>query len=418
MNIDGHLPLPFPFYDAVEKQFFRTESCLRDFRVWNLFTDVRHFPPFEIVAEDVCSGAVSGEVDAYLYDVNDNLVANLETEYDLITQIETKTDGVRTWLVYDASSILNTDLPEGLHYVQIDFCGQTWYSELVNICNDNIGSCDITDIDFYNYVPDGMDTFSWAADEISFTLATPGDGSFYSDRFDIIAGNDYAFSFNLEDSIGNNLAEIVLGTTDTPPAAGDRCSNLISWDIATATGQKTLIFTATQTTSCRIWFYASAPRENIDVTMSGVSFYQYTSCSLADRLELNWWNDCDLAEVLYQTGFRNRLYFPKKISLLSPTYNTEKEIDQVDGVDMISKVVTNKVYTFSFLAPQYMADAMVFMQMHTDIYLTTKTGETIRAQNVNVTPDYYNSCYYRIKIEFVAESVVSSSCCNNYTLMP
>ena len=140
MNIDDNkLDLPFPFLDSLNKQAFRQAKCNGNLHTFEILTDRLRFPPFEMRVT-ACTGAVC---DWELYDTSDNLISDLDAEYNICDFFDYDIDGDELIIQYNGLLDFAAQLPLGQYYIKASLgdggldhdydCG-TFYSEIVTIC--------------------------------------------------------------------------------------------------------------------------------------------------------------------------------------------------------------------------------------------------------------------------------------------
>lgn len=136
----------------------------------------------------------------------------------------------------------------------------------------------------------------------------------------------------------------------------------------------------------------------IVVTMSdGVAFYSDVFTVVKDvqpYLKLEWWDREDLlmnAEAIaYDLGsgsyFKNRLYLCTQLG--KPEYEFKEEGEERDGLFFPEKMLSEKTYKFTFLAPEYLCDVMRFIRMSDIIDITDMYGNTYRCDQFLMTPKW------------------------------
>lgn len=136
---------------------------------------------------------------------------------------------------------------------------------------------------------------------------------------------------------------------------------------------------------------------------------------MANYIKLEWWNECDLGNIYYSGGFKNKVYFETEIG--KPDYVIEQETkNNQQGVDIILSSVRKKIYQFEVYVPEYMVDALVDMALHDNIHITYTNGLYSSAvRNVQVIPnweDISNDCMATVTIKFQQDDqLVDNACC-------
>jgi hypothetical protein len=116
-------------------------------------------------------------------------------------------------------------------------------------------------------------------------------------------------------------------------------------------------------------------------------------------LKLVWYNNGDIAPVMYQNAFQNLLYIEDAYTeAIVPEVQQDVEKDnQGNSIVMFQRVVQK--YKFETLLPDYLLDALTLMQIHSDIYLT-ENNETVQCVQIKVTPTYSDNYLGKAVVEF------------------
>lgn len=111
-------------------------------------------------------------------------------------------------------------------------------------------------------------------------------------------------------------------------------------------------------------------------------------------LKIEWWDTEDFimdgARIVYKTTqwtFRNVLYLPSYLA--KPEYTYSEEGEERDGLFYPIKQISEKLYRFSFLAPEYLLDVMRFIRL-SDYVRITYHGEEYNADSFLLTPEWVN----------------------------
>jgi len=412
MNIDNRLNLPFPFLDALEKQAFRQAKCNGNLKTFQILTDARRFPPFEMRVT-ACTGAVC---DWELYDIQDNLIADLDAEYNICDYFDYDIVGGELIIQYDGDPFC-TDLPTGQYYIKANLgdggldpdyeCG-TFYSEVVTICKNptlitgwhNGGGAL------------GFDTFSSDGEEIisAIEIAPAGVAYCFSDPVPNIengniitavfcflqnSGTRPVFSFVNDDGGG-----VLTSPVNYTPVDG---INIV---------QFTVIRTPNPAFASYLQFVVN-PAALTNFLVNDVLFYRDDDLfPLQDNMIIEYTNSCDLDNIYYDGLWRGpKIVFQPKIDITKPEYEITKDALPRDGYLLIKKTTTKKKYKFTFYAPEFMADAMNLLPSHDTITITDKFGDTatIKEINVNITPSSH--CYFKIDVEMYIDPANVANCC-------
>ena len=132
-------------------------------------------------------------------------------------------------------------------------------------------------------------------------------------------------------------------------------------------------------------------------------------------LKIEWWNDHDLGDVVYQSGFRNILYLDVQVD--EPEYQTTIESDLNGDNQEITKFRKwEKVYHFKTWAQEDLVDAFTFMQIHDNIEITMQTGQLIEVEKHRLRAEVkWESigCLAEVDVTFTEDYVVAGNCDEN-----
>ena len=128
-----------------------------------------------------------------------------------------------------------------------------------------------------------------------------------------------------------------------------------------------------------------------------------------DYMMIEWWDE----EPLYYSGghieyngdtFKNRLYLCTQVG--KPDYDFEEEGEERDGYFFPEKQVSEKVFKFTFLAPEYLCDAMRIIRMSDHIEITSR-GEKYVADSFLITPKWQDQGdLAAVEAEFETDTVI------------
>ena len=90
-------------------------------------------------------------------------------------------------------------------------------------------------------------------------------------------------------------------------------------------------------------------------------------------LKISWWDEEDLTfdsgKIIYENpSFRNILYLDTDIG--KPEYKFEEDGKERDGYFFAEKQLSEKVYKFVFIAPEYVCDAIRFIRLSDNIVIS------------------------------------------------
>ena len=133
---------------------------------------------------------------------------------------------------------------------------------------------------------------------------------------------------------------------------------------------------------------------------------------------ISWWNDHDLGDILYQTGFKNKIYLDVEVE--KPEYNTTIESDlNGDNVEIAKFRKWEKVYKFEAWMQEDLVDAFSLMQIHDNIEVTLQSGDVIQVarHGLKVDPSWEEiGCLAKCVVSFTENYVVAGNCDENKNL--
>lgn len=128
-------------------------------------------------------------------------------------------------------------------------------------------------------------------------------------------------------------------------------------------------------------------------------------------LKIEWYDIddfvMDAGAIVYSyangTRFINKLYLPSDIA--KPEYTFEEEGETRDGYFYPVKMISEKRYRFSFLAPEYLLDVMRFIRM-ADFARITYHGQEFNLDTFLMTPEWEsNGDIAKVQAEFDTATV-------------
>ena len=106
-----------------------------------------------------------------------------------------------------------------------------------------------------------------------------------------------------------------------------------------------------------------------------------TLTDVRDCLKVQWWDDADFimesGAIVYETGFKHTLYLDSTVG--KPKYEYEEEGDTRDGYFFAEKQISEKTYNFTFIAPEYLCDAVRFIRLSDNVIVS----QNLREYNVD-----------------------------------
>lgn len=133
--------------------------------------------------------------------------------------------------------------------------------------------------------------------------------------------------------------------------------------------------------------------------------------------KIEWHNTCDLADTLYQDGFRQWIYVDADPMLAAYTVAREQyKTHELRQVTKGARIV--KEYYLAFLAPEYLLDAVTLLPLMDSAYIYTRDGNAARMDDITFEVEWqYSGCLALITLRFRAELITKTACCKNMTVV-
>jgi hypothetical protein len=151
--------------------------------------------------------------------------------------------------------------------------------------------------------------------------------------------------------------------------------------------------------------------------------FSVANISQMEFLKLEWWNDTDLHPIFYNDFPGGVPYFRNVVYLDSFIHASEPEIEEdgiKDGADQTVPTFQKAFirYKITELVPDYLKNALVIMQMHDHVKVTTRrgirTGEADRISTAT-SPDF-GGALSTIDITFEEDlAMIKKGCGDNMT---
>ena len=128
-----------------------------------------------------------------------------------------------------------------------------------------------------------------------------------------------------------------------------------------------------------------------------------------EYMMIEWWDEQPLyyegGHIEYDGGkYKNRIYLQTQVG--KPEYNFEEDGEDRDGYFFPEKQVSEKVYKFTFLAPEYLCDAMRIIRMSDHVEITSR-GEKYNADSFLITPEWQQQGdLAAVEAEFETDTVI------------
>jgi len=137
-------------------------------------------------------------------------------------------------------------------------------------------------------------------------------------------------------------------------------------------------------------------------------------------LILNFFNTCNLGDLLYQDGFAQTLYLESET--MENTYPEEEE-GQKNGEGRFVRTFARQIkkyLTRTKAMPDYMVDVFNRMRLHDNIELIDLVGDSHNVFNLEVDHEWLFDDKYYASLELTFdydEAVVIAACCENLTVI-
>ncbi len=130
-------------------------------------------------------------------------------------------------------------------------------------------------------------------------------------------------------------------------------------------------------------------------------------------LKIEYWNSVDLGDVLFQTGWKGKIYLDVEVE--RPDYNTTIESD-VNGenkeIPKFKKL--EKVYKFECPMQEDLVDAFKFIQLCDNIEITLQTGETVVVDQLRAEHEWQEAgCLANVTVNFTEDYIIGGTCTEN-----
>lgn len=158
-------------------------------------------------------------------------------------------------------------------------------------------------------------------------------------------------------------------------------------------------------------YYAVFSMENL----SGDKVVYYSEIytvvqSLDGFLKIEWYDDQDLyydgGKICYEgTSYRNFIYLPTELG--KPEYEFEETGEDRDGYYYAEKQLSEKTYRFTFVAPEYLCDALRLVRLTDYVTVTDQFGYEYHADKFLMTPKWLNDGdLASVVVEFQTDTIV------------
>lgn len=129
-----------------------------------------------------------------------------------------------------------------------------------------------------------------------------------------------------------------------------------------------------------------------------------------DYLEIEYTNSYNFelknGVIDFSDNFKFKCYLPAQIG--KPEYDFEEEATERMGYTFIESQVSKKLYKFTFLAPEYLCDALRIVRLCNDRQITSK-GQVYDLTTFNMKPEWEEQGdLAAVECEFETDTVISN----------
>jgi hypothetical protein len=142
-----------------------------------------------------------------------------------------------------------------------------------------------------------------------------------------------------------------------------------------------------------------------------------------DLIMIEWWNECDFDDIIYQYEFRNRIFFDELVE--TPRPEITKATSERDSRMFGDYISVKKFYQLKILVPEFVYDAIIRLPLYGDelsrghVTITLPDGSCGQLKEINITAEWQdNSCLCHMIVEFLDEEypVIAGNCCDDLDL--
>lgn len=143
-------------------------------------------------------------------------------------------------------------------------------------------------------------------------------------------------------------------------------------------------------------------------TYSFVSDIFTAVSDLSKYIKIEYWNDENLyykgGEISYTNDFKFIMYVCSSIG--KPEYEFEEELTERAGYKFLESQISNKLYKFTFVAPEFICDAMRLIRM-SDYIVITSLGKKFNALTFSYEPEWEEQGdLASVEVEFTIDSII------------
>lgn len=131
--------------------------------------------------------------------------------------------------------------------------------------------------------------------------------------------------------------------------------------------------------------------------------------SVAPYIKLEWWDIDDLVfdagMIDYHHSYVNRVYLCSEIAM--PEYTFDEQGEDRGGYFFANSQLSEKTYRLSFLAPEYLCDALRVVQLSDYIRITDQYRNVYMADTFSLSPEWQPQGYLAaVQAEFQTNTVI------------
>lgn len=130
--------------------------------------------------------------------------------------------------------------------------------------------------------------------------------------------------------------------------------------------------------------------------------------NISDYVKLSYWNDENLyyngGEINYSNSFKYTMYVCSTIG--KPEYEFEEELTKRAGYKFLESQTSNKIYKFTFIAPEFICDAMRLIRL-SDYIKIEYDGDSYNALSFSYEPKWETQGdLASVEVEFDTDAII------------
>lgn len=245
----------------------------------------------------------------------------------------------------------------------------------------------------------------------------------YGNVYPLYVSNQSLIPFQF--TVTGNAAASVLGNVTVRNLNGDIVKEIgpgvMAFDIVVLERN-----TVTRETTCAIVFYPNTIDLDLDsgqfylqmqlvagaefLTIYSEVFTVINNTALNNMLTLEWWDETSLVYpegTVWYNGerFKNTLHICTEIG--KPEYQFEEEGETRDGYFFPEKRLSEKTYRFTFLAPEYLCDALRIVRLSDHVVIRDNFGRVYNIESFLPTIEWQtDGALASVEVEFQTPTVI------------